>query len=125
MLGLPKGFKTQHFTSAVSLNLLTPILLNVTPGESPRNFELKQTCIFDCKWRLLNINRVDLLTCRHNDFHISITLTVRSCLTRQCIFLYMHFYYRIKILFKPRTNTFEFFNQSKNMILNITETSPC
>ena len=43
MLGLPKGFKTQHFTSAVSLNLLTPILLNVTPGESPRNFELKQT----------------------------------------------------------------------------------
>ena len=31
-----------------------------------------------------------------NDFHISITLTVRSCLTRQCIFLYMFFYYRIK-----------------------------
>ena len=31
-----------------------------------------------------------------NDFYISITLTVRSCLTRQCIFLYMYFYYRIK-----------------------------
>ena len=31
-----------------------------------------------------------------NDFHIGITLTVRSCLTRQCIFLYMYFCYRIK-----------------------------
>ena len=28
--------------------------------------------------------------------HICITLTVRSRLTRQCIFLYIHFYYQIK-----------------------------
>ena len=33
---------------------------------------------------------------------IRITLTVRSCLTRQCIFLYMYFYYRIKYCLNQR-----------------------
>ena len=35
-----------------------------------------------------------------NDFHISIMLTVRSCLTRQCIFFVYVFLLPNKILFK-------------------------
>ena len=31
----------------------------------------------------------------------SITLTVKSCLTRQCIFLHIYFYYQIKYCFNP------------------------
>ena len=90
----------RNLTKWVILNLILNFVEEISLSLSLSNYSSNMII----GWHNFYI-RVPTITCiftvylsqnyTGNDFHISITLTVRSCLTRQCILLYMYFYYRI------------------------------